>query len=417
MSYQQRQAAGMAWREIGVRAAYICVWAMVLVSALEVASWIAFRHSDAIRDVIGRPSLDRYEMADPEKPSRWRLRSGYSETLAEAIRAKEDTGRILGAKRLRKRGQRLGIVPDEVIYQINSSGFIGPEIGRSKSRRRVLCIGDSCTFGSLFQYFSYPRTMEREFEFLGHSSEVINAGVEGYSPRHVLHRIEELKALRPDWTTIYIGWNPLYEEGGLSRLVGGAKYSWAAIRLFARIWKRASWWERGNQEAALELYRDEKRPDRDAAYLALIESYQFAFLSDLEKLVDEMESVGSRVALLTLPCLYVMDEQPSPRALRAGHLPYFTDNPFVLAKVAEVYNKRIKELAKRRNLLLIDLATWSLTALTPREDFFFDSVHLVEEGQVMVGRKVAGDLVRDPSFVGPRRRNKEMLPASTASPN
>ncbi len=60
--------------------------------------------------------------------------------------------------------------------------------------------------------FPYARAMERELRRDGVDVEVVNAGVEGYSPVDVVARLDELRALRPDVTTVYIGWNALYRE-------------------------------------------------------------------------------------------------------------------------------------------------------------------------------------------------------------
>jgi hypothetical protein len=96
--------------------------------------------------------------------------------------------------------------------------------------------------------------------------------------------------------------------------------------------------------------------------------------------------------LVTLPGLYAMDEEPSDLALQVGHLPTFTDNPYVLAKMSEQYNIALRNLAAQRGLLVIDLEQWSKTALQPRDQYFFDSVHLYEEGQAMIGLYMAQEL-------------------------
>jgi lysophospholipase L1-like esterase len=88
-----------------------------------------------------------------------------------------------------------------------------------------------------------------------------------------------------------------------------------------------------------------------------------------------------------------MDEEPSPQALKVGHLPLFTDNPYVLAKISEEYNKRLRSLAQRHGLLLVDLEEWSHDALKPRDQFFFDSVHVYEEGQTRIGQYLAQQLL------------------------
>src|SRR5262249_41474378 len=97
--------------------------------------------------------------------------------------------------------------------------------------------------------------------------------------------------------------------------------------------------------------------------------------------------------LLTLPGLFVMDEEPSPQALKVGHLPVFTDNPYVLAKMSQEYNRRLRHLATSQDLLLADLEEWSRESLTPRDRFFFDSVHLYEDGQSRIGKYLAKQLL------------------------
>jgi lysophospholipase L1-like esterase len=116
------------------------------------------------------------------------------------------------------------------------------------------------------------------------------------------------------------------------------------------------------------------------------------FLEEIEAIIDEMESVGSRVWLVTLPGLFVRDREPSDRALEMGHLPEGTDNPYVLARLTERYNEALRSLAGRRGLQVVDLANWSLEALDPRDEYFFDSVHLWEHGQSEIGRHLAGRL-------------------------
>src|SRR5262249_11001071 len=93
-----------------------------------------------------------------------------------------------------------------------------------------------------------------------------------------------------------------------------------------------------------------------------------------------------------LPGLYELDRDPTPAMLRMGHVPPYTDNPFVLATLAARYNEVLRELARTEPLVLIDLDAWSREALEPREHYFFDSVHLTDEGQAMLGRYLAARL-------------------------
>jgi lysophospholipase L1-like esterase len=87
-----------------------------------------------------------------------------------------------------------------------------------------------------------------------------------------------------------------------------------------------------------------------------------------------------------------MDEAPDARALAKGHLPVFTDNPYVLARMVERYNDSLRELARARGLTLVDLDAWGRKALEPRAEHFFDAVHLYERGQRLIGLHLAATL-------------------------
>ena len=222
-------------------------------------------------------------------------------------------------------------------------GFKGPDIDKTHSRVRILTIGDSCTFGTMFDDYSYPRALERELGRLGKSVEVVNAGVEGYGPANVLGRIEEFKALRPEITTIYIGWNALYAEPESY----GAEYYLKSVRLFRKAYGKVREKIFGRTEMALEAYSKPKHIQRDAPEVSALDGFTPPFMTDLETIVKEMRVAGSEVVLLTLPGLFVMDEEPSPQALKVGHLPTFTDNPYVLAKISEEYNKTASPISQK----------------------------------------------------------------------
>jgi lysophospholipase L1-like esterase len=335
------------------------------------------------RQFVGVSDLNEYEFADPHTRKLWRLRPGYASTLEQAIAAKEKSGRVLGVEYLKQRGARLGVKPQDVIFRINQHGFKGPELDRRHSRIRILTLGDSCTFGSPFDAYSYPRTLEHELAQSGREIEVVNGGVEGYGPTQVLARIEEFKALKPEITTIYIGWNALYSYDSLPK--HDFLYTpWLVRTAYERLFP---------QRAALSIYNKAKHPDKNDPEIKQLDWYVPSFLDTVEQVVRQMQTSGSKVVIITLPGLYTTNEEPSAHALEIGHLPQFMTNPYVLAKMAEEYNAALRRLAQRGGLQLVDLAKWSDTALQPRDAYFFDSVHLYEEGQQMIGKYLAQQLV------------------------
>ena len=149
----------------------------------------------------------------------------------------------------------------------------------------------------------------------------------------------------------------------------------------------------GDQQVdAKKLFNRVPKPDPASSALRTLEAYDPPFMDMIEKIIDEFESIASPVVLVTLPGLYTVSGKPTPRALKIGHLPEFTNNPYVLAKLTERYNAALRALAARRGLGVIDLEKWSVRALQPREDFFLDSVHLTARGLEMIGSFMADQL-------------------------
>jgi len=70
---------------------------------------------------------------------------------------------------------------------------------------RVVAMGDSCTF---FGTPPYPRILERRLVERGLDAEVFSASVPGYTSHQGVRWFEtEIVAYRPDWVTVYYGWN------------------------------------------------------------------------------------------------------------------------------------------------------------------------------------------------------------------
>jgi lysophospholipase L1-like esterase len=101
----------------------------------------------------------------------------------------------------------------EAVARVNDLGLRGDDFATSKPKgtRRVLCLGDSRTFGyQVAQDECFPAQLERIWreKFPGSPIEVLNAGLPGYSSYQGLHYLE-LKGLRfdPDVVTVAFGFN------------------------------------------------------------------------------------------------------------------------------------------------------------------------------------------------------------------
>lgn len=91
-------------------------------------------------------------------------------------------------------------------YRINSRGLRGDDISHTKTKQRILTLGNSCTFGwAVTDEQTYAHQLEM---MLDGDYEVINAGIPGYSTVQGLRFFEqELLELKPDIVTIMFAWN------------------------------------------------------------------------------------------------------------------------------------------------------------------------------------------------------------------
>ena len=96
----------------------------------------------------------------------------------------------------------LGPVPYRVVA--NADGFRGPPLRRKGEVFRVVCIGDSLTEGFYVDNpYTYPASMQRALDELGHEVEVINAGRGGGSIDRFIGIFEQaVRPLEPDLIVI-----------------------------------------------------------------------------------------------------------------------------------------------------------------------------------------------------------------------
>jgi lysophospholipase L1-like esterase len=79
----------------------------------------------------------------------------------------------------------------------NSIGLRGPELDSPKERFRVICAGDSVTFGWGVSYDeSYPARLQRAMDRDGRAVEIVNAGVPAMKPSTLLNWVSAQAA---DW--------------------------------------------------------------------------------------------------------------------------------------------------------------------------------------------------------------------------
>ena len=101
---------------------------------------------------------------------------------------------------------------------LNSLGFRGPELSPPRpGLKRVVALGDSCTFGVIGReegmgttMQAYPLKLQRYVERRAGEGvvSVLNAGTPGYNSHHgILLLRSKLRGLDPDLVTVRYGWN------------------------------------------------------------------------------------------------------------------------------------------------------------------------------------------------------------------
>jgi len=219
---------------------------------------------------------------------------------------------------------------------------------------------------------------------------VINAGVEGYSTDEVEKQIDRFLSYQPDVVTLYIGWNAIFsDEVGLRP--EAAPSIFATVRILERAFLMLT--KRGEFADARALYLRAATFDANNEDAQAARRYRLTRFQGIVRLVDRIRAAGGTPVLVTLPGLLSPDKPPSPAAAKIAHLPSFTDNAYVVARMTGNYNEQLRDLGRRSGIPVFDFEKWATVAFPDPENWFFDSVHLKAEGQVHVGRHMAESLI------------------------
>jgi len=256
---------------------------------------------------------------------------------------------------------------------INSIGLRGDEVpARRPGSRRVLCFGDSITFGyGTGDDETYPFHLGQLLE--DGLVEVLNAGVTGFTSHQVLGHVRRLlPMLRPDVVTVCIGWND-----GNVRTADDREY---ARRLaLARDVDGAldrSYLYRAVKTAYLRSQvRSATGAARDVARVGL-EQYK----ENLAAIVAECRKAGVRPVFIALP------RRKDPSETRS------TGTPYAAA---------LLETARALSVPLLSVGELGID--TPRsstKEYFIDSLHFSPAGSERMAEILAPQLAAA-GLVGP----------------
>jgi lysophospholipase L1-like esterase len=186
----------------------------------------------------------------------------------------------------------------EVInYVFNSHGFRGDEfeLEKTQGRTRIICAGDSSTFGYLVNIQdTYPALLEGMIstDTKEKNAEVINAGMVGYSSYQGLKYFEtRLRSLEPDILIVSYGYNDSYAKQEPDA-VATVEKTWVTetkkiLNVFA-LYRLLDRW-------LFEL-KDEGSPEDRSARRVSLEEYR----RNLEKIAAYCEEDGTRLLFVPI---------------------------------------------------------------------------------------------------------------------
>lgn len=271
--------------------------------------------------------------------------------------------------------------------RINCDGFRGQELIRGDFQK-VMCLGDSLTFGSAGENNAYPHALQVELmKNYSVPIEVINAGVSGHTIYSMLLRLKRNMRYKPDVVIILAGWEDLFSED-ITRYQDNRQP-------FSSYWHIDS--QKNVRFHVWSLLRETigtgNRKPFPLSYTP-DEFVPFNFEYNLTKIIDCIQKYSARAVLVTLP-KFIPDD-PSlilsenrkkivlPDFIEEGDLESFL-------KVYESYDTIIRALASEKNIPLID-AKHMVEELDTRDKLFKDTGSLSAEGYLTLGRFIASEL-------------------------
>ncbi len=271
-------------------------------------------------------------------------------------------------------------------YRINSLGLVGPEVAPTPppATMRILCLGDSCTFGiSAGPGNAYPDLLAEVFRkaFAGPRVEVLNAGVPTYTSTQSLRQFRrEATRLQPQMIVAYLGSHNDYQAAPapVSEVTAGLR---SPVGRILRTW---------NTWRALRhlLFRAGPIPP---SRLGTVHTPLPEFLANLGELAADCARRG-------LPLLLVVPP----------HSPAKRDAQPVSAEYAQA----VRDLARARAVPVVDPAPL-FESLEPYP-VWGDPAHPNRTGQRLLASLLYEALISLPEFEAPFRRIGPAGPALRA---
>jgi len=257
-------------------------------------------------------------------------------------------------------------------YRINSMGLRGDEIDRLKTSKRILVLGNSCTFGwGVSEEQTYAKRLET---LLQGEYEVINAGVPGYSSEQGKRFFrQELLELKPDVVTMMFAWNDHWAASGY---IADKDQEFPPAVVLALQ----------NQLSRLHTYRLLKK-----ALLSQVEPHPDS-LWDRDSVVYRVgyEDFAANLTEICNLCrangiIPILVTSPAPSLSRYGQNRGWAS----AVRFHQVYNRQTRETAEKLGVALVDAAVELDHHDGVYDDVRHDFIHFNAEGHRLVAEQLA----------------------------
>ena len=303
---------------------------------------------------------------------------------------------------------RPALVPNARVHtalehvEVNSKGFVGPEFDKEKRKgtRRIISLGDSCTFAGGY----YPRTYPGQLDVLikkqypQEKIEVINAGISGFNSDYALERLKtELLDYDPDLVIIYIGWNDLMKVNPANPAATGRHSRLAQLLNQSYLVKAYSKFIFFYLRPLMMKPKLNVNTEQAEAFDHFIpQTYQ----SNLETMIETLKTHGIKAVLFTLPT--VVHPGMTYEDIERDHVifPYYAGSYSVekFLGMLNTYNRAVETVATKYEVQLVDL--YNIINKYPKDDLFEDTMHPNAKGNGIIAGAVAdalSDWVSNPS--------------------
>jgi len=285
---------------------------------------------------------------------------------------------------------------------IDALGLRGHEVVSPKppGTLRILCLGDSTTFGVWreapldFRFgTSYPAELERTLHAQGWTNvEVVNGGVMGYTTAHALRLLlTTLRSVAPDVVTIRLGNN----DHGLL----GVQPWWISSATPYDVMRRLPAWVFDSQvmRLGLDAYQRATAPPMPPppVYKVSLDELE----RDLIRLFETARGMGARPLVLDFP--YRPIDQGPWRGEPMPNESTEAENLEQLHAIHARYQAVVVRVAGEHEVPVVETAA-ALRSAPGRTFTDYDNSHPNADGLRVIGSELAATLVRL-GWLGPRQ--------------